>query len=108
MSFKSERWWGSFFRHQGYTKTPKNGEWKKGDFRIHLVLVGFRNPQTTVFCIYYCDKPITKSIVNDDETDDLETVIKVIEDPEKAPLLAGIEWAGDVMALLLKMAESDD
>ena len=39
---------------------------------------------------------------------EMELMIQVIADPSKAPLLAGVDWAGGLMSYLILEAEFDD
>ncbi len=88
----------------GFTHLSDGGV--KGDFQFQFFYMESFSPPVISFSVLHKDKMIlTEVIIDEIGIDEILTVIRAIADPSKAPLLAGVEWAGDVMAALLRGLE---
>ncbi len=99
-------YWINYLRELGFEQTDLN-KFEKNGFRVSIK--GFRKG-ILLSKIWHLRSSANKSDIEDynffisgDGVKEAEIylVYRVIANPEDAPLLAGIDWAGDLMAYML-------
>ena len=92
--------WEIFFKKLGYKKSD-------GYFYYWGISVGYTIQNDEAMVIFRLPglRHPAIHVKKGKRVEELCTVLEVITDPHKAPLLAGISWAAEIMAYLLETSD---